>query len=32
MQLVKSRVHGNIRHTGGRQIWGADASNYKVRD
>ncbi|MBA4544396.1 HNH endonuclease [Thermoactinomyces daqus] len=22
MQLVKSRVHGNIRHTGGRQIWG----------
>ncbi|MBN2910987.1 HNH endonuclease [Polycladomyces sp. WAk] len=22
MQLVKSRVHGNVRHTGGRQIWG----------
>ncbi|WP_246333761.1 HNH endonuclease [Thermoactinomyces mirandus] len=21
MQLVKTRVHGNIRHTGGRQIW-----------
>ncbi|MBN2910989.1 HNH endonuclease [Polycladomyces sp. WAk] len=22
MQLVKSRVHGYVRHTGGRQIWG----------
>ncbi|RMB01381.1 colicin-lik bacteriocin with DNase/tRNase domain [Thermoactinomyces vulgaris] len=22
MQLVKTRIHGNIRHTGGRVIWG----------
>ncbi|MBA4601548.1 HNH endonuclease [Thermoactinomyces mirandus] len=22
MQLVKTRVHGNTRHTGGRPIWG----------